>query len=214
MKNILLKGFIRFIALGCLATRWFAPELSVDKETLMILALAVAPWLSSVVKGVELFGFKVEFQENKPPDQLNSPDQPKRREGTERHGQDYERNRSGTVRTAGDDYGTVALKITPFEMIVVFLVTNAAISATTGSALLLWVNFFLVLAFTPIHLFFAEKIHNYRQLAASTIGFAVWVFALGGPFATLKLYQPMLGALFLAIYWLVAPMLIMQKLKH
>jgi hypothetical protein len=216
MKNVLLKGFISVIALACLAARWLLPDISIDKETFMILAIALAPWLSSVVKGVEVLGFKIEFQPE------NMAEQVSRRDSTDIRAKEPEQRRSGSmgaeVRSetlhpiAADDYLAIALKITPFETIVVFILANAMIT-TSHSQLLSWINFALVLTLTPLYLRFSAGVLKYSQLIASTIGFAVWVFAIGGPFVGLKWYKPILGALLLVTYAFIAPML-MKKSKR
>jgi hypothetical protein len=46
------------------------------------------------------------------------------------------------------------------------------------------------------------------QIAIATTAFAVWVLALGGPFATLSCYRPLYGSLGLVAYTLVAGLVI------
>jgi hypothetical protein len=52
------------------------------------------------------------------------------------------------------------------------------------------------------------KVGDLLQLGISTIAFVVWVFALGGPFATVSWYQPIYGALLLPIFTFFVPMIL------
>jgi hypothetical protein len=45
------------------------------------------------------------------------------------------------------------------------------------------------------------------QLALSTAAFGVWVFALGGAFASLPWYEPFIGSLALVIFTFFAPLI-------
>jgi hypothetical protein len=45
------------------------------------------------------------------------------------------------------------------------------------------------------------------QTAISTGAFAVWVFALGGPFASLVFYRPSYGSIVLIMYTLVVALI-------
>jgi hypothetical protein len=48
-----------------------------------------------------------------------------------------------------------------------------------------------------------EKPTAYTQIAIATGAFVVWVFALGGPFASLDFYSPLYGSLLLIFYTLI-----------
>ena len=61
-----LKGTITLAALAIVLARVLWPELRVDAVSLGLLALAVLPWLSPLIKSAELpGGWKIEFQEVK-----------------------------------------------------------------------------------------------------------------------------------------------------
>jgi hypothetical protein len=72
---------------------------------------------------------------------------------------------------------------------------------------LLWIIFAVCLIGTPLYLYKFTKVSDHLQLLISTIAFGVWVFALGGPFATLMLYQPIYGALLLPIFVFGIPLI-------
>lgn len=69
--------------------------------------------------------------------------------------------------------------------------------------------FLALLALTPLYIWRATteagKPAAKAQIIVSTISFAVWVFALGGPFASLGWYIPAYGALLLPIYTIAVP---------
>jgi hypothetical protein len=46
-----------------------------------------------------------------------------------------------------------------------------------------------------------------KQIIISTLAFIVWVFALGGPFASLGWYNTVFGAILLVIYTLFVPLI-------
>ena len=49
------------------------------------------------------------------------------------------------------------------------------------------------------------------QIIVATIAFAVWVFAMGGPFATLGFYKPLYGSLVLVLYTLAVGLIIPRE---
>lgn len=63
-----------------------------------------------------------------------------------------------------------------------------------------WVAFAFCLAATPVYLWRVQHVAAWRQLLISTVSFAVWAFALGEPFADLRWYQPVYGALLLPVF--------------
>jgi hypothetical protein len=52
------------------------------------------------------------------------------------------------------------------------------------------------------------------QAAISTGSFAVWVFALGGPFASLSWYAPVYGSIVLILYTLVVGLVVPGEAVH
>ena len=76
-----------------------------------------------------------------------------------------------------------------------------------------WAVFIAMLALTPLYIWFRpgenalKQVCSLRYRAVSgTISFAVWVFALGGPFAvTFLWYKPVYGSLLLIVTTLALP---------
>ena len=68
--------------------------------------------------------------------------------------------------------------------------------------------FIVMLLMTPFFLHLVQKVKKKRQLGISTVSFAVWAFALGGPFTQFPYpwYHPIYGALLLPIFTFTIPM--------
>jgi hypothetical protein len=98
-----------------------------------------------------------------------------------------------------DDYWNRLLKYIPIEVIGVYLAASDAVASVTGHTkreTVLWIIFGVVLAVTPIYLRNVVGIVRPRQLIISAVAFAVWAFALGGPFAeSWSGYESWMGAL-------------------
>jgi hypothetical protein len=61
---VITRTAISVLALGALSSHLFVPQLKLDPVALGLLVVAVVPWLSSVVKSLEVPGAgKIEFQE-------------------------------------------------------------------------------------------------------------------------------------------------------
>lgn len=108
-----------------------------------------------------------------------------------------------------DTYFDKILKNIPADIVGAWVVVTGFISAATDvpTATLLWIAFVFGLVIT----FFwtlrqttePNKPPALTQCAIATGSFFVWVFALGGPFATLAVYRPVYGSLLLVAYTLV-----------
>lgn len=104
---------------------------------------------------------------------------------------------SARANMAGDDnqtpvdgYREKLIKYIPAEVITLYVGLDAMIRGAASAGKLdmtaYWVLFgFCVLA-TPFYLWRVSKVDKWLQLLLSTIAFAVWVFALGGPFSSIQ----------------------------
>lgn len=106
-----------------------------------------------------------------------------------------------------DGYVDKIIKLIPGEVVALYI-TLAGILAAGGmsSSTMIWVIFFVCLIGTPLYLNRISHVGNTVQIGISTVAYIVWVFALGGPFATLSWYLPIYGALLLPIFTFFAPM--------
>lgn len=114
---------------------------------------------------------------------------------------------------APDDYKTKLIKYIPAEIVAAFVTVDGIVrSASQLSAQVYWLVFLALLALTPLYMWRvtteAGKPAARAQIIVSTISFAVWVFALGGPFAGLAWYLPVYGALLLPIYTIAVPVIV------
>jgi hypothetical protein len=124
---------------------------------------------------------------------------------------DYESSESAGKM---DGYFDRLLKYIPSDVVGVWLTGSGLIKGEVddGSRVgLLWLLFVagLVLSFfwTRKQTHEAGKPIEWRQVLLSCGSFLVWVFAIGGPFAELDFYTPILGSIILLIYTAVIPFL-------
>lgn len=225
MQNTYLKILITLAAIALCIVRLINPNIKVDSTLLILLGISVLPWLSSLVKSVELpGGLKIEFQDSEPKvefpkdsrSQLSTTEQQEIIRSPKAHKTASTSSRSKFI--AVDDYFDRMVKLTPVETIAAFVVINtmvmkAAIGSSSVIATISWLVFVLLIVLTPIWILRrcreVGKPPAYRQIALSTLGFIVWVFALGGPFALSSWYNPLYGAFLLAIYMVISPILIL-----
>ncbi len=104
-----------------------------------------------------------------------------------------------------DDYLGRLVKYVPAEIIALYLTVAGIIPPDpTGRprATVLWVVFFGCLVLVPVFTWVATTRHGRPPLTAqvviSTLAFPIWVFAIGGPFASLAWYQPWIASVVLA----------------
>ena len=105
-----------------------------------------------------------------------------------------------------DGYREKLLKYIPAEVIALYVSLDAIIrgaaSAGKPDMTAYWLLFVFCVVVTPLYLWRASKVEKKLQLLLSTIAFAVWVFALGGPFANLEWVtaHKVLAAMVLPLY--------------
>jgi hypothetical protein len=110
-----------------------------------------------------------------------------------------------------DDYVDRLLKYIPAESVALYLTLQGIIlsGAAEASSLNTWLWFILGVGLigTAVYQWRVLKIGKVVQLAVSTAAFGVWVFALGGAFASLSWYEPFIGSLTLVIFTFFAPLI-------
>jgi hypothetical protein len=118
----------------------------------------------------------------------------------------------GTGTATVDGYFDKLVKYIPADIVGAWIFASSAIKEASGAPVtpLLWVTFAVLLIVTPLWTWRWTKMPGKptarTQMAVSTVSFAVWVLALGGPFATLGFYRPIYGSLVLVLYSLVVAM--------
>ena len=121
---------------------------------------------------------------------------------------------------APDGYLSKAIKLIPAEIVAAYLAIEGILKGTTTSQSLsvYWLVFAALLLITPAYAWRIvtkdqKPSQSLRKLAAiqmsvSTASFAVWVFALGGPFAFYTWYSTVYGSILLVLFTLIPPLLI------
>jgi preprotein translocase subunit YajC len=108
-----------------------------------------------------------------------------------------------------DGYTDKLIKYIPSDIVAAWLAVTGIISSDIEAPqqTLLWLLFavFLVITFfwTLKQTAQRNKAPANTQSVLSTGSFGVWVFALGGPFATLSFYRPSYGSVILILYTLL-----------
>ena len=110
-----------------------------------------------------------------------------------------------------DDYKTKVIKYIPAEIVTAYVTLEGILKASPNATnAVYWFVFLVLLALTPLYIWKVTSQPNKKpawdQIIVSFFSFIVWVMALGGPFATLSWYSPLIPALLLPIYTLIIPM--------
>jgi hypothetical protein len=115
-------------------------------------------------------------------------------------------NRTDSSGAAVDGYFDKVIKYIPSDIVGGWVAVTGLIKSADNvpTNLLLWIAFgagiILTLLWTLKQTSEPGKKTAKTQIIISTFSFAVWVFALGGPFATLEFYRPLYGSLMLIFY--------------
>jgi hypothetical protein len=100
----------------------------------------------------------------------------------------------------------VLLKLIPSEVIAVFIFIQGVMPRSLLPHLVVAL---LLVAITPVYLYWAGGVRSRPQLWISTLSLVVWIYAMGaGPlrFVRPPYYEPWHGAVLLAVWTLVPPM--------
>ena len=114
-----------------------------------------------------------------------------------------------TGRGGVDTYLDRLVKYIPGDIIAAWITAGSLISSSdlTSKELVLWIAFaggvILTAAWTLRWTTVKDEKAAITQTIVSALSFAVWVFALGGPFEYLGWYSPVIGALVLIAYTLI-----------
>lgn len=109
------------------------------------------------------------------------------------------------INVEKDDYAKKLLKLIPSEIIAAYITIVGLIPG--GNTVWLWgITIVLLILVTP-YLRNFQEVTNPLQYAISSISFIVWVFAMGGPFATMSWYQSWMGSIVLILWTLIPPLL-------
>jgi hypothetical protein len=120
-----------------------------------------------------------------------------------------------TPDSVESSYFEKLLLLIPADMVAGYLALDGILKQNLAdiTPIIYWAVFIAMLALTPLYIWFRpgenalKQVCSLRYRAVSgTISFAVWVFALGGPFAvTFLWYKPVYGSLLLIVTTLALP---------
>lgn len=108
--------------------------------------------------------------------------------------------------TSRDGYFDRLFKYIPAELVAGYIFVLGTVKQLTDAEeakLVHWLIFAVFAILTPLYLYRVQKVVKAGQLIISTISFAVWVFALGGPFALTDWYNPVYGSILLPVFTLL-----------
>ncbi len=116
-----------------------------------------------------------------------------------------------------DTYFDRIIKYIPADIVGAWVAVTGLINSATDIPrnIILWIVFLigvlLTAAWTLRQTIEPKKPLALTQTSISTVAFIVWVFALGGPFATLTFYRPLYGSLILILYTLVVALIVPRE---
>ncbi len=114
-----------------------------------------------------------------------------------------------------DTYFDRIIKYIPADIVGAWVAIMGLISGNNASSTVLWIMFIIMVAITAAWTYKQTRTPfmppAVTQIIVSTLSFAVWVFALGGPFATLPWYRAFYGSLALIVYTLVIGLIVPDK---
>jgi len=108
--------------------------------------------------------------------------------------------------TSRDGYFDRLFKYIPAELVAGYIFVLGTVKQLTDAEeakLVNWLIFAVFAILTPLYLNRVQKVAKAGQLIISTISFAVWVFALGGPFSHTAWYNPVYGSVLLPVFTLL-----------
>lgn len=113
-----------------------------------------------------------------------------------------------------DDFLAKLVKLLPTETVTAYVIIDGALRSVPGQVplALFWISFVVLFALTYPYIKRRTAVPGLSpatlQTIVTTLGFAVWVFALGGPFAATwpDNYKPYYGTVLLALYSAAAPL--------
>jgi hypothetical protein len=133
------------------------------------------------------------------------------------------RIRSEVMQSAGapmrvDSYFDRVIKYIPSDIVGAWVAVVGIINSSNQagtSQRILWIAFVVGLSLTALWTWRQTSAPNQpaavTQIIVSTIAFAVWVFALGGPFTTIPGYQQYFGSLVLIGYTLLVAIILPKQ---
>jgi hypothetical protein len=125
------------------------------------------------------------------------------------------RARKRLTTTTPDGYSDALMKLVPPEIVAAFLAIDGIVRGSKGiGASTYWTVYAVLLV---ICLLWVKRTSDaqglpvaWRQIGVSTAAFAIWTYAIGGPFeyARLASYNPALAGIVAILFTLAAPLIL------
>ena len=110
-----------------------------------------------------------------------------------------------------DSYSERLMKYIPTEIIALYLTFDTIIRSSSEDILttkvIYWMIFFFCILAIILVLIRKDKVKSSLEISISVVAFAVWIFALGGPFLEFCWYKTLYGALLLPAYTFLVPLI-------
>ena len=112
------------------------------------------------------------------------------------------------IEPAPDTYRSRILKYIPAEVIALYVTLDALIRSSAKDHVgLQWIIFGFCIIAVILYLWRVQKVSKWKQILISSVSFFVWIFAIGGPFVNLSMYDPLHGGILLPVYTFLIPIL-------
>jgi hypothetical protein len=105
-----------------------------------------------------------------------------------------------------DNYADRLFKYIPAEVVAGYVFVLGLLKQLSGvqeKTIIGWLLFIVFCLLTPLYLWRIQKVKKIQQHIISLLSFAVWVFALGGPFSSYPWYNPVYGEILLPVFTLM-----------
>lgn len=110
-----------------------------------------------------------------------------------------------------DNFFDKVVKLIPGDVVAAWITITGLIAGATISPAFYWILLVVFIALTAGWTYRQTNAAGMppatKQIIISSVAFVVWVFALGGPFASFSWYTPTYGSIILIIFTLAAPLL-------
>jgi hypothetical protein len=113
-----------------------------------------------------------------------------------------------------DGYFDRLFKYIPAELVAGYIFVLGVVKQLTDAGeirIFQWSLFGVFCILTPLYLWRVQKVLKLQQHIISLLSFVVWVFALGGPFAMCRWYNPVYGAILLPVFTLIVAIIEAEK---
>ncbi|MDX1491734.1 MAG: hypothetical protein R3332_10625 [Pseudohongiellaceae bacterium] len=104
-------------------------------------------------------------------------------------------------------YSEKLVKLIPTEIIGAYIAIEGMVRSNGDVYMQVMVAASIVLLLlVPLYLTIIFRVNNKAQIVVTMLSFLVWIFSMGGPFATQLWYLPVYGSVVLVLWTLIVPL--------